>query len=104
MVTALLMIGSRSAGAQSEQVQKAPPSIEELKKRLLQLEQAVQELKGQINATEQSPKASNALFIPSAGGAAVEAASSKSKSTLAPQPTPICQMQILRMRTLGTAP
>ncbi len=73
MVTALLMIGSRSAGAQSEQVQKAPPSMEELKKRLLQLEQAVQELKGQINATEQSPKASNALFIPSAGGAAGEA-------------------------------
>jgi hypothetical protein len=53
MVTALLMVGSRSAGAQSEQAQKAPPSLEELKKRLLQLEQAVQELKGQINATEE---------------------------------------------------
>jgi hypothetical protein len=43
MVTALLMVGSRYAGAQSEQAQKAPQSLEELKKRLLQRDGTVAE-------------------------------------------------------------
>ncbi len=94
MVTALLMVASRSAWAQSEQAQKAPTSLEELRKRLLQLEQAVQELKGQINATEQSPKASNALFNPAPATREIDSPSATpspahaSVGTLPPKVTP----------------
>ena len=60
MVVALLVVAPQSAGAQSEQAQKAPPNLQELREKLLLLEQSMQELKGQINAAEQSQKTSGA--------------------------------------------
>jgi len=62
MVIALLVVAPRSASAQSQEGQKETPNLQELKEKLLQLEQTIQELKGQINAAEQSQKTSGALI------------------------------------------
>ena len=54
MLSALLiLITSPFANAQTPEPQKTAPTINELRERLNQLEQAMQELKGQINAAEQ---------------------------------------------------
>jgi DcaP outer membrane protein len=52
IVIALLLVASQSTAAQSQEAQKATPNLQELKEKLKQLEQTVQELKGQINAAE----------------------------------------------------
>jgi hypothetical protein len=60
MLIALLVAGSLSAKAQSQDAQKAPPNLQELKDKLLQLEQTMRELKGQISEAEERQKSSNA--------------------------------------------
>jgi hypothetical protein len=56
IVIALLAFASQSAEAQSREAQKPTPTLQELKEKLLQLEQSMLELKGQINSAEQAEK------------------------------------------------
>ena len=52
-VIALLVIAVQSVAAQTQEPQKATPEVQQLKDRLMQLEQTVQDLKTQITAMEQ---------------------------------------------------
>src|SRR5262245_37595556 len=58
MVIALLVMAVQSGGAQSQE--KTPANLQELKEKLQQLEEAMEELKGQINAAEERQKTSGA--------------------------------------------
>ncbi len=60
VLIALLTVASHSAAAQSQEAQKVTPNLKELKDKLQQLEQTMQELKGQINAAEVSRKTASA--------------------------------------------
>jgi hypothetical protein len=53
---ALLAITSRSTPGQSQTTTTTKPEVDQLKERLLLLEQTVRDLKGQINAMEESQK------------------------------------------------
>ena len=53
----LMTVSSQPARAQSQQDEpKQPPDVQQLKDRVKQLEQTVEELKGQINAVESTQK------------------------------------------------
>jgi hypothetical protein len=77
IVTALLVVASQSAGAQSEGAEKATPNLQELREKLLQLEQTMKELKGQIDAAEQSQKTSGAPINGALSGAPTNGTPSK---------------------------
>ena len=61
IVTALLLIPARSLVAQSQAPQKPASDVQQLKERLLQLEQTVEQLKAQIESVEDSQKKSDVV-------------------------------------------
>jgi len=61
IVTVLLLIPARSLVAQSQAPQKPAPDVQQLKERLLQLEQTVEQLKAQIESVEDSQKKSDVV-------------------------------------------
>jgi hypothetical protein len=54
LLAAVLFMPSRSLRAQSQETQKPAPEVQQLRERLLQLEQTVDQLKAQINSMEES--------------------------------------------------
>jgi hypothetical protein len=81
MIIALLAIASQSSAAQGQEVQKATPNLQELREKLLQLEQTMRELKEQINAAEQSQKTSDAPINETASIASGEDSNIKLQKT-----------------------
>ena len=63
VVLALLLIPARSLVAQSQEPQKPTPEAEQLKERLLQLEQTVQQLKAQITSMQDAQKKHEVAFV-----------------------------------------
>jgi hypothetical protein len=56
IITTLLLLSPLSLPAQAQEPQKPTPEVQQLKDRLLQLEQTVEELKAQINSMEVAKK------------------------------------------------
>ena len=61
MAIALLATAPRSVAAQAQAPQKATPELQQLKDQLQQVDEVMQELKGQINALEQAENASGSI-------------------------------------------
>src|SRR5258707_12368121 len=61
MAIALLATAPHSVTAQAQAPQKATPELQQLKDQLQQVDEVMQELKGQINALEQAQNASGSI-------------------------------------------
>ena len=83
MSFASLLLAAGSLAAQSQEPQKPAPEAQQLKERLLQLEQTVEQLKAQINSMEESQKKPDA-----ASGEKVAASASVPATTAEPQSDP----------------
>jgi hypothetical protein len=94
---ALLLIPARSLVAQSQEPQKPTPEAEQLKERLLQLEQTVQQLKAQITSMQDAQKKHEVAFVnavatapgttPAVAAAAAPAAAAAAAKPGGDQPT-----------------
>src|SRR5258706_13308083 len=83
MTFASLLLAAGSLVAQSQEPQKPTPEAQQLKERLLQLEQTVEQLKAQINSMEESQKKPD-----DASGQKVAASASVPATTAEPQSDP----------------
>jgi outer membrane DcaP-like protein len=82
VIVALFLMSAHAALAQSEETSKTNPEVQQLKQRLLQLEQTVQQLKAQIDSAEETQKKTG-----TASGEKISAPASTSATTIKPATT-----------------
>src|SRR3954447_26291690 len=82
VIVALFLMSAHAALAQSEETSKTNPEVQQLKQRLLQLEQTVQQLKAQIDSAEETQKKTG-----TASGEKISAPASTSAATIKPAST-----------------
>jgi DcaP outer membrane protein len=87
-MTALFFFQGNSTIAQTTETTKQTPEVEQLKQRLQQLEQTVLELKGQINAIEETKKQTPAAPAPAVIKATYSDASAAPETAAATSPKP----------------